>query len=86
MLFRAELSSTPGSVSQVRECSAVLTHLAKTLEAIQLTAARKALVTILEDAPAAGVPETALLSEQALAKDWERPEEDEAWSHLQPER
>lgn len=56
------------------------------LEAIQLTAARKALVTILEDAPAAGVPETALLSEQALVKDWDRTEEDEAWSHLQPER
>lgn len=44
------------------------------------------LVTILEDAPTTGVPETALLSEQALAKDWDRPEEDEAWSHLQPER
>lgn len=56
------------------------------LEAIQLTAARKALVTILEDAPAAGVSETALLSQQALAEDWDRPEEDEAWSHLQPER
>ena len=52
------------------------------LEAIQLTAARKALVTILEDAPTTAVPETALLSEQALAKDWDRPEEDEAWSHL----
>ncbi|MBI3796142.1 MAG: hypothetical protein HY268_04120 [Deltaproteobacteria bacterium] len=50
------------------------------LEAIQLTAAHKALVTILEDAPDAGVPETALLSEQALAQDWDRPEEDEAWS------
>jgi hypothetical protein len=56
------------------------------LEAIQLTAARKALVTILEDAPTTGVLETALLSEQALAKDWDQPEEDEAWSHLQPER
>ena len=33
------------------------------LETIQLTAARKALMTILEDAPAVGVPETALLSE-----------------------
>ncbi|MCI0486973.1 MAG: type II toxin-antitoxin system PemK/MazF family toxin [Blastocatellia bacterium] len=30
--------------------------------------------------------ETALLSEHALAEDWMRPEEDEAWSHLQPER
>lgn len=29
------------------------------------------------------IPETALLSEQALAEDWNRPEEDEAWSHLQ---
>lgn len=56
------------------------------LEAIQLTAARKALVTILEDAPAAGMSEPALLSEQSLAEDWDRPEEDEAWSHLQPER
>jgi len=27
--------------------------------------------------------ETALLSQQALAEDWERPEEDEAWKHLQ---
>ena len=26
---------------------------------------------------------TALLSEQALAEDWNRPGEDEAWSHLQ---
>ena len=29
------------------------------------------------------VPETALLSEPALAEDWNHPEEDEAWSHLQ---
>jgi hypothetical protein len=27
--------------------------------------------------------ENALLSEKALAKDWNKPEEDEAWSHLQ---
>jgi hypothetical protein len=26
----------------------------------------------------------ALLSERALAEDWLRPEEDEAWQHLQP--
>jgi hypothetical protein len=26
---------------------------------------------------------TALLSEAALGEDWNRPEEDEAWSHLQ---
>jgi hypothetical protein len=56
------------------------------LEAIQLTETRKALVTILEDTPTTGASETTLLSEQALAQDWDRPEEDEAWSHLQPER
>jgi hypothetical protein len=28
----------------------------------------------------------ALLSEAALAEDWSRPEEDEAWSHLQEVR
>jgi hypothetical protein len=43
---------------------------------------RRALVTVLEE-PAAVPGETALLSEAALA-DWDRPEEDAAWSHLQP--
>ena len=33
--------------------------------------------------PALIVSETALLSEAALAEDWMRPEEDEAWAHLQ---
>jgi len=28
--------------------------------------------------------ESALLSQPALAEDWERAEEDEAWKHLQP--
>lgn len=28
--------------------------------------------------------ETALLAEASLAEDWLRPEEDEAWEHLQP--
>ena len=54
------------------------------LESISLPEARRALVTILEEEPATEVSETALLSEQALAEDWSRPEEDEAWSHLQP--
>ncbi|HEX6184540.1 MAG TPA: hypothetical protein VFZ44_11710 [Pyrinomonadaceae bacterium] len=53
------------------------------LESVRLPEARRALVTILEEMPAADVSETALLSEQALAEDWNRPEEDEAWSHLQ---
>jgi len=55
------------------------------LEEVKLPEARRALVTILEEAPRTGISETALLSEPALAKDWQRPEEDQAWSHLQPE-
>jgi hypothetical protein len=55
------------------------------LEEVKLTGVRRALVTILEEAPETEASETALLSEQALAEDWERPEEDEAWSHLQPQ-
>ena len=55
------------------------------LEPIHLPTARRALVTILEYEPLVDLPETALLSEPALAEDWNRPEEDAAWSHLQPE-
>ena len=54
------------------------------LEAVRLPAVRRALVTILEDEPPVIVHETALLAEAALAADWNRPEEDAAWSHLQP--
>jgi len=39
-------------------------------------------ISSFEDAEE-GVSETALLSEAALAVDWNRPEEDLAWSHLQ---
>jgi hypothetical protein len=56
------------------------------LEPVQLPAGRRALVTILEERSGAGASETALLSEAALAEDWNRPEEDEAWSHLQQVR
>lgn len=54
------------------------------LEPVELSEARRALVTILEDEPSAGIPITALLSEESLIEDWNRPEEDEAWAHLQP--
>jgi len=54
------------------------------LEPIRLPEARRAVVTILDE-PMLGVPETALLSETALGEDWNRPEEDAAWSHLQQE-
>lgn len=53
------------------------------LESVRLPEARRALVTILEEEPAAEVSETAWLSEQTLAEDWSRPEADEAWSRLQ---
>ena len=44
---------------------------------------RRALVMILDERPTDRRAETAFLSEAALAEDWERPEEDEAWKHLQ---
>lgn len=56
------------------------------LEPIQVAEPRRALVTILDDPPKESVSETALLSEAALAVDWNRPEEDEAWSYLQSEQ
>ena len=56
------------------------------LESVKFQGERRALVIILEEEPAASVTETALLSEQALAEDWNRPEEDVAWSHLQQAR
>jgi hypothetical protein len=44
---------------------------------------RRALLTVLDEPPE--VPgEAVLLAEAALAVDWNRPEEDAAWSHLQP--
>lgn len=53
------------------------------LEPIPLTGSRRALVTILDEEPGIHPIETALLSEASLAEDWNRPEEDAAWSYLQ---
>lgn len=50
---------------------------------IRVGSPRRALVTVLEE-PAVVPGEAALLAEAALAEDWNRPEEDAAWSHLQP--
>lgn len=52
------------------------------LEPVELPSKRRALVTVLLDETRPGVAETALLSEPALAEDWNRPEEDAAWLHL----
>ena len=50
------------------------------LEPLRMGHACRAIVTIIDEPE---IPETALLSQQALADDWDRPEEDAAWSHLQ---
>jgi hypothetical protein len=52
------------------------------IEPLQMPSPRRALVTILEEAPT--VNDAALLSEAALAEDWNRAEEDAAWANLQP--
>jgi hypothetical protein len=56
------------------------------LEPVTPGGTRRVLVTILDEAPADELNEAAKLSEPVLATDWNRPEEDEAWSHLQPVR
>jgi len=53
------------------------------LEPVRPGGVRRALVTILDERPTDQPSETALLSEAALAEDWDRPEEDDAWKHLQ---
>lgn len=51
---------------------------------VKLTAHSRAILTILDEPML--VAETALLSEAALAEDWNRPEEDEAWAYLQSDK
>jgi hypothetical protein len=51
-------------------------------EPLRLSRPCRAIVTILEDPEI----ETALLSEASLGEDWNRPEEDEAGSHLRLDR
>ena len=53
------------------------------LEPVHPGQARRALVIILDERPKALAPESAVLSEDALGRDWSRSEEDAAWSHLQ---
>ncbi|MBE0540078.1 MAG: hypothetical protein IH623_01645 [Verrucomicrobia bacterium] len=52
------------------------------LEPVHVTSQTRALVTVLDEAP--NSHEAALLSEAALAEDWNRAEEDAAWAYLQP--
>ncbi|HEV7298816.1 MAG TPA: hypothetical protein VGN72_05575 [Tepidisphaeraceae bacterium] len=52
-------------------------------EPIELTRRSRALLTILDES--AAVDDVTRMSESGL-RDWLRPEEDEAWAHLQPAR
>ena len=47
---------------------------------VHLVSSYQAIVAVIDES---SVPETALLSEEAFAENWNRPEEDKAWSHLQ---
>ena len=55
-------------------------------EAVRLAAPRRAVLTIFDEDRANKIDEATLLSEAVLAQDWNRPEEDAAWSYLQPAR
>ena len=52
------------------------------LEPIKLPKLRRVIITILNEEPQEDSFNLALLSEAVLAKDWLRPEEEEALSHL----
>lgn len=52
------------------------------LSEIHVTGPRRAFLTVLDEC-ATTPDETAILAETALAADWSRPEEDQAWSFLQ---
>jgi hypothetical protein len=56
------------------------------LAPIQLHGPCRAILAVDDGGAGAGANDLARLSEASLAQDWNRPEEDAAWSHLQPGR
>ena len=52
-------------------------------EALKLRRSHRVLVTLLDEPVC---DDALLLAEPALAEDWLRPEEDDAWAHLQPDK
>ena len=54
----------------------------RVLESVQLPKHRRVLITILNEEPSDELDDLAHMSEVALVKEWDNPEEDEAWSHL----
>ena len=55
------------------------------LEHVEPGTSRRALLTILDE-PAEEATNLPALQSEAALDDWNRPEEDEAWSHLQQVR
>jgi hypothetical protein len=78
------LSGGAGSIQMIKTVEAVIDEggNVRLLEPPLAGGVRRALVTILEERPTDRPGKTARLSESALAQDWERPEEDEAWKTL----
>ncbi|MSU63864.1 MAG: hypothetical protein EXS31_15940 [Pedosphaera sp.] len=70
------------SATQSYQATVDLNGGVRLLQPLKLKRPAKALVTILPD----DTDEISLLSEDSLAQDWNRPEEDKAWEHLQPGR
>jgi len=74
--------------SMIKTVEAVIDELGRVrlLEPVVVAHTRRALVMILEEEPVPDPHEIARLSENALAEDWNRSEEEAAWSHLQQGR
>ena len=51
-------------------------------EPVRFPKRRRVIITVLNEEASDDITNLALLSEPALAKDWDRSEEDEAWSNL----
>ena len=54
-------------------------------DSLKLPEGCRVLITVLEESPKKLANDEALLSENTLAKDWNRPEEDDAWQSLNQE-
>lgn len=52
------------------------------LSPVTLPAQRRAFITVLDEEAEPSALETTLMSEAALAVEWDTAEEDKAWSHL----
>ena len=52
------------------------------VDPVKFSKSRRVLITILDEEPEDEAHYLALLSEPALAREWDLPQEDDAWSHL----